>query len=79
MGNEVKTPGRASPFPARFILDREEDDWTLYVEIEPMFEFAKSHMDPDAFLRFELGVRRAADEMRDRGATPRKRWWKPRV
>lgn len=63
--------------PIRFILDREEDGFTIYVEMEPMLEFAHEFMERDMFHRFELGVRRAAGELRDRNTPPRKRWWKP--
>lgn len=68
-----------SVFTTRFIADREDDGFVLYVELEPILAFAREMMDDeDRFLRFELGVRRAADEMRDHGAAPRRRWWKPR-
>lgn len=66
----------ANPFACRFVLDRERDGFTIYAEMEPMLAFASLFMEQDKFHRFELGVRRAADEMRDQGSEKRRPWWK---
>lgn len=72
-------PRQSAPINARFLIDCETDGGVIYVEMEPMFEFAKTFMGDGVFERFELGVRRAADEMRGCGGAPRRfPWWKSR-